>query len=346
MPLRERDLSTLCGLQDGGLRAVAVQVLQRKLSGRVPWTQAEIAEAMRKQGSPYVWPRAWTAKTEGTRSELLRSFTAWHGRVPSMGESRCGVAEVQLGEQTVASVVVADALADLTPLPLRGRVGGWTRYEAQMLVPAARAELCLVGPDGLPRTVPTHMEKGRAHAVFALDRPGRFTVQLLLETAGGMRPALESVLFAEVDPVDLASPPPPNHRFVERSAGTGAIDELVRLTNEFRRAAGVAPLSRDARLDRLATEHVRRMRSEGRVAHDLGSGDPAARLASFGLSAGVVGENAAHAETLALAQRSLEESPSHRANLLRREFDRVGFGMAVGENGSVWVAEFFAGALK
>jgi uncharacterized protein YkwD len=82
------------------------------------------------------------------------------------------------------------------------------------------------------------------------------------------------------------------------------------------------------------------------LAHDVGDGDPLERLHVAGLDPRSAGENVAHAATVPLAHRALWASPSHRANLLGREYDRVGVGVARDTHGDVWVVETFAGGVR
>jgi uncharacterized protein YkwD len=86
------------------------------------------------------------------------------------------------------------------------------------------------------------------------------------------------------------------------------------------------------------------MRRAGELAHDIGAGDVRQRLANDGFAPGEVGENVAHAATLALAHRALWSSPSHRSNLLGTRFARLGVGVTHDADGSVWVTELFATA--
>jgi uncharacterized protein YkwD len=59
-----------------------------------------------------------------------------------------------------------------------------------------------------------------------------------------------------------------------------------------------------------------------------------------------LGENVAHAPTAPLAHRALWRSVSHRMNLLRPDFDRMGLAVARDTNGEAWVVEVFAGGLR
>src|SRR5690606_8111615 len=99
----------------------------------------------------------------------------------------------------------------LDPLPVRARTGEWLTLSAKLHVPARRATVVVLGPRGLPRTVPTSLDpgSGRARARFALDRPGAFTVQLVGDLEEGPKPLLEARVFADVEPSgteDAAAP--------------------------------------------------------------------------------------------------------------------------------------------
>jgi uncharacterized protein YkwD len=109
-----------------------------------------------------------------------------------------------------------------------------------------------------------------------------------------------------------------------------------------RAAEGLPPLAHDASLDVAARAHARRMAAARELGHDVGDGDPAARIADAGGGMREVAENVARASTVALAHRSLWGSPSHRANLLRADMRRVGVGVARDDRGEVWAVEELA----
>src|SRR6185436_12449149 len=113
---------------------------------------------------------------------------------------------------------------------------------------------------------------------------------------------------------------------------------LARMISSLRSSEGLAPLSRDEKLDALAQAHAERMRDGHAVAHDMGDGDLRARFEAEGtLDARAVGENVAHAPSVALAHRALHASPSHRINLLRVDYTHMGIGIAKAPDGSVYV---------
>ncbi len=315
-------------VREDELDALASELAKVRAEGSPLGSQLELAERLRERGLPYVWPKAFAAT--GEEAALAKRGTAWLKSHSFEGEARCGI--VQQGNadgSTDLVIVVVDVLADLQPLPLKTHAGKWHTLEARFHGPVTEPVVHIVGPDGLPRTVPTSRYGDRVRASFAADRPGRFTVQLLADVGASARPILETVLFADTEPFHPKAP----------NAPTDA--SLVDLVARFRSDEGLPLFTRDTSLDRVAERHAQAMLREKRVAHDLGSGDPRERIANSGISARSVGENAAHAQTLALAHESFLASPSHRANLLRNDFSRLGLGVAKDEDGSVWVVELF-----
>jgi len=120
----------------------------------------------------------------------------------------------------------------------------------------------------------------------------------------------------------------------------------MRMVLALRAEEHITTLVRDARLDAVALAHAQRMKAARVVGHDVGDGDPAQRLQAAGIDARDAGENVAHAQSVQLAHRALWASPSHRQNLQRPGFDRIGVAVLDDADGSVWVAEVFARDLR
>lgn len=262
--------------------------------------------------------------------------------------TRCGVAfspPTESGERHLV-VLSVEALADLDPLRLRARTGEWLTFSAKLHAAATSAKLVVLGPRGVPRTLPTSLDRatGKVHAAFALDRPGAFTVQLVATLENGPRPLLEARVFADVEPREDDEPA----RAPGEDAPTGSDDAatLLAMTAALRTSEALPPLRREPRLDSLARAHAERMKAERTVAHDLGEGDLALRFESAGLVASVVGENVARARGVALAFRALHASPSHRLNLLGDAYVLAGAAVVPGDDGDVYVCQVFASALR
>ncbi|HEX6276766.1 MAG TPA: hypothetical protein VFZ53_27170, partial [Polyangiaceae bacterium] len=49
-----------CGRSDRALERVAERIVLREAAGKRPLDTSELTFALRSEGAPYVWPRAWT----------------------------------------------------------------------------------------------------------------------------------------------------------------------------------------------------------------------------------------------------------------------------------------------
>lgn len=333
-----------CAAGDGALARVAERFARRQSEGSAPLDVSEISFALRAEGSPYVWPRAWTLEGgDLTSAAAEHRMQAWLDGWNDGGERRCGVALTNTRERSVLAAVAVDALADLDPLPVRARSGTWLDVSARLLVPATDAKFVLLGPTGAPHSLPTSFDGSRARARFRADRPGAFLVQLLASVAGGPRPVLEATVYSDVSPPhSYSGHPAPGEPEAPLPPDTDLADALLQMLNQARASEQSPPLERDARLDAIAAKHADAMRMLQRIAHDAGDGDPRSRVEAANVEVLAAGENVAHALDVRRAHRALWASPSHRENLLQPRFDGVGIGVALDPDGSIWVCEVFA----
>jgi uncharacterized protein YkwD len=334
-------LAGRCGRREGALDAVA-DWLARAEHPEVAPDVAAIAYQLRKQGSPYVWPRAWTLAGPGALEIAGERLPEWAASITDQGERRCGLSSLETAKgRSVVVAVASDVLADLRPLPTAVSSGTWLDVDAQLLVPATDAKVLVLGPTGRPFAVPTSRDGDRVRARFRVDRSGVWLTQVLATVPGGPRPVAEALVHSDVDPAPeysaLAAPG-------EQGAASAAepASAIFLMINAARASEGAKALRADPRLARVAEEHAHAMRAARRIAHDLSDGNPAERVARAGIQARAAGENVAHAADALRAHRALWASPSHRENLLLERFSAVGVGVAEDEDGSVWVCEIFA----
>lgn len=114
--------------------------------------------------------------------------------------------------------------------------------------------------------------------------------------------------------------------------------------NRERRAAGLQPLQIDPTLNEAAADHVADMAQRGYFDHDSPSGvTPWERMRSHDCTFSYAGENLALAPSARQAERALFNSPPHRANMLSRNFTRVGIAVMVSHDGGLLFVEDFAG---
>jgi len=333
-----------CGASDGALAEVAARTATHQAGGGALLRADELAFQLRAAGDPHVWPRAWSIAGAGLDDEDVgRRVRAWVAPWHTLGKRRCGVARIT-GEagKTVVAIVAVDALADISPLPTTARVGQWLTLDGTMLVPASGAKVVLLGPRGAPKTVPASLSGDRIHSSFSVDQPGGWIVQVLATVSTGPRPVLEAMVYAGAAPPGHFVPAPAPGE----SAARGAKDDddaMLRMINAARASEQIGALKRDPVLDKIAHQHSEEMLKARLIGHDVGTGDPAARLRAAGVSAHVAGENVATASTLENAHRALWASPSHRGNMLLDQFTRVGVSVVRAADGMVWVTEMFSG---
>jgi hypothetical protein len=285
----------------------------------------------------------WSLSGKELRPEdATQRIDAWLGKRKPIGELRCGIASATRPDLETLVVIAIDALGDLAPIPTQAHLGQWISIDAQMHLPTRDAKVVVMGPTGAPRALLTSAPRNdRVQARVALDQPGPWLIQVLSAHDAGPRPTLEAMVFVDSEPPSHFQ----QHPALGETAGQGIADPptaLLRMINAARSNSGLAAVVTDPDLARLATEHAQAMLAAQQVAHELGSGSPADRIAAAGLNAVVVGENLATASSLVNAHRALWSSPSHRSAMLEPRFAAVGIGVVTGEDRSIWVCELFA----
>lgn len=350
---KDAPLHAACGASDAALEAVARRNAERQAAGGASFPADELAFALRAAGDPHVWPRGFSITAPALdEDELARRVKAWAGGWSTLGVRRCGIARGRTPDGAPLLAAVAfDALADMAPLATTARIGQWLTLEGTMLVPATGAKVVLLGPRGAPKTIVASLTQAAGsqasagsiiRSSFSVDQEGPWLVQVLATVSTGPRPVLEAMVYAGTSP--------PGHFVRERAPGEEAAkgakddaDAVLRMVNAARGAEGVAALARDPELDKLALVHSQEMLKARMVGHDVGGGDPVARLHAAGLTMRMAGENVASSTTLENAHRALWASPSHRGNILLDQFTKIGVAAVRGADGAVWVTEFFGG---
>jgi hypothetical protein len=122
---------------------------------------------------------------------------------------------------------------------------------------------------------------------------------------------------------------------------------LVALTNEDRAALGLAGVAEDPLLNKAAQAAAEDMAAKGYFAHVSPDGKtPWYWLEQSGYAYSYAGQNLAVNFTDSMdVEMAWMESPTHRANIAKREYTRVGFGTANGVfegQETTFVVEFFA----
>ena len=116
--------------------------------------------------------------------------------------------------------------------------------------------------------------------------------------------------------------------------------EVVRLVNEQRAKNGLAPLTQNWELSRIARYKSQDMADNGYFSHTSPTyGSPFDMIRAFGLSYRTAGENIAkgYATPKAVVDGWMNSS-GHRANILNASFRQIGVGYSA--DGSHWTQMF------
>lgn len=156
----------------------------------------------------------------------------------------------------------------------------------------------------------------------------------LRELAGGE----ETTILEEGD---VAAIPAADESDLERESEAAL--EIFDLLNGARVDEGASPLTFSEELSEVAAAHATDMYVNGYFAHlSPSTGTVGDRLSSAGIAYTIAGENLALSVTPELVHAGLMDSPSHRDNILRAEYRRVGVAAVRGPSG-LMVVQVFSG---
>ncbi len=154
-----------------------------------------------------------------------------------------------------------------------------------------------------------------------------FLASMALLLPPGAQPA-ESASAAAASAAASADIPPQRFKPSPKFDFQGE-QQLLALTNRERQRVGAVALRIDPNLTAAARAHALAMAQRRELSHRL-AGEPALdqRVASHSLHLIRAGENVALDVDVAQAHDGLMHSPHHRENLLRPDYNIVGFGIA------------------
>lgn len=117
---------------------------------------------------------------------------------------------------------------------------------------------------------------------------------------------------------------------------------MLVLINKERAERKLKPLKADPSLREVARKHSIDMFRRGYFSHNTPEGtDPFDRIRQADIPFMTAGENLALSPNLKTAHSGLMESPGHRANILHREFGRIGIGIIDGGVNGIMVTQNF-----
>lgn len=153
--------------------------------------------------------------------------------------------------------------------------------------------------------------------------------------------ANETINFLTIEP-ESDSSVRLNFTYKNGSIDTAAEDQMLTMVNTERTSRGLSPLVMDKRLQDVGLAHAQEMLERGYFSHYTPEGlSPFDRMDQAGISYVAAGENLAFSPNVSLAMQGLMQSPGHRANILSKDFGKVGIGViSAGIYGEMFVQEF------
>jgi uncharacterized protein YkwD len=151
------------------------------------------------------------------------------------------------------------------------------------------------------------------------------------------------VFAALPSPTTSSTPSQPNQSITIAQSRFDA--QLLALTNEQRRRAGLPALRLSSQLGRAAQSHAGDMARNNIFSHTGSNGSSMVdRVKATGYSYSAIGENIAAGDASPEATiRQWMNSPGHRRNILNRNYTEIGFGYVSAPNTQyrhLWVQVF------
>ncbi|MBI3977158.1 MAG: CvpA family protein [Chloroflexi bacterium] len=166
----------------------------------------------------------------------------------------------------------------------------------------------------------------------------------------GQVPEMQATLRAELsEGLSFLTPRPTEEGLQVKLGMLGRLEpdpaaeaEMLDLVNRERVKAGLKPFQLDPQLREVGRGYSQEMFQSGYIAHNSSiSGAPEDRLRRAGVTYRIAGENLGFAPTVQSAHDGFMQSPSHRENILRPEFGRIGIGVIKSEiRGRMFTQQF------
>lgn len=220
---------------------------------------------------------------------------------------------------------------------LRGAGVGY-RYAARLTVRSSQPALvgAVLARDGMATLDPKYTRIG-------IGRSGSAWVVLLAD-GGASAPAPASPASPVPPPAPGTGKDTPPGQDRNQAFLSAAEQAMLDLVNAARREAGLAPLVPDPNLTRLARMKAQDMVDRGYFDHYSPTyGSPFDMMRASGVTYRYAGENIAGAPTVARAHEALMQSPGHRANILGKNYTRVGIGIVDGGPYGKMFVQLFTG---
>lgn len=124
------------------------------------------------------------------------------------------------------------------------------------------------------------------------------------------------------------------------------MEEIVKYTNQYRAQKGISRLKLDSKLTQAACHRSAEMAKAKVLSHQRPDGStPWDLLDQYGITCQYTGENIAYTFGYGINAKQAAQmwynSPGHRANMLNKNYGKIGVGIAVASDGAVYYTQLF-----
>jgi uncharacterized protein YkwD len=317
---------------DGAANALARDICRAKPVGAPPRALYEFA--LRSHGLIDPTPRILSWDIPHDRDALLDPrITQGLERALRNGQfRRVGIASCispRIHGRRLLVALVKGAVR-LEPLRRSLALGEHAALQASVSLPHGGLSLMLSTPPGKVQSVPFRRDGAALRATIHCRTQGTYQVEMLGAGPFGAQVLANFPIYCGVDPPEKVIVRAEQSRL----ASVPQIEAtLVRMTNSFRRARGLAPLAPLSALAQMARGHSRDMRETGFVGHlSPSSGAPADRVRRAMIAFRALRENIAVAYRVEDVIPALADSPAHLANLQASDVTHLGLGVAIDQD--------------
>jgi uncharacterized protein YkwD len=314
-------------------RRVAAKLKEGKGETFAAFTNAKVQVEMTRAGVSDAAIRTQMASTPDLAQldEMLQdpiSRELGEGRYTHFG---IGVARQSFPPGYYVMLLFSRRPIELDSFPKRAGVGDRIELSGKLTQGLKNPRAYVAKPSGVVRDVLLDVAGDgsfRTH-IFFDEGPGEYRVEVSGESSLGPEiVALMPVQVGEFEPVERIE------HAIESNTEHEAMLVVFEMINQARGDAGLARLTRDVGLEKIALGHAREMSTLRYAAHrSPTTGMISDRANQARLKWRRVGENVALNQTAFSAHQSLMDSPAHRANVLDAGFTHVGVGVVFADDG-------------
>ncbi len=312
---------------------------------------AEFSVQLRPRLTPTSEPKVEAMISPGTVSpSAIPSAMSTVTPSETAGLSATPLVTVSSNPSSALSPTVAPDLG----LSLRGRVGSSSQPELQAKVTqsALNSPVSTVAPTTVSRSEtssePTSdLTSDSTTQPAATATPEPTPVPTLLPTPQAnetptVAPIPVSAPVPTLIPTLTPTPTPAATAVTIVVSDSSTLDEILRLTNLERSAAGLSELTLNPLLNQAAQAHADTMVSTGQFSHVINDLGPSDRVTGAGYRWRAVGENIALGYSSPVdVMTGWMNSSGHRANILSTSYTELGVGSAQNSRGrTYWVQVF------